>query len=237
MNVSNERLIVTIDGPSGSGKSTVAADLARRFDLPCLNSGAIYRAVTLAIMNAGVQFDDRGRVIESVSAMRFEARGRDDQTRFYLDGEDVTARIKDPDVTAEVYRVANDSEYRKLLITLQRDAVGERGIVAEGRDMGTVSFPEARIKVFLDAPLEIRARRQHQELLNRGVGSVYEELLEKSRQRDLHDTGRDTAPLRAASDALLIDSGDLTVDEVVERIASRVREVLMPPESERETIA
>ena len=188
-------------------------------------------------MNAGVQFDDRGRVIETVSAMRFEARGRDDQTRFYLDGEDVTARIKDPDVTAEVYRVANDSEYRKLLITLQRDAVGERGIVAEGRDMGTVIFPEARIKVFLDAPLEIRARRQHQELLNRGVGSVYEELLEKSRQRDLHDTGRDTAPLRAASDALLIDSGDLTVDEVVERIASRVREVLMPPESERETIA
>ena len=238
MNDTRKPLIVTIDGPSGSGKSTVATALARQLDLPCLNSGAIYRAVTLAIMESGGAFEDRGRVKGTIAAMDFEARGQDGLTRFFLDGRDVTARIKDPDVTAEVYRVANDGEYRELLVAMQRDAVGDRGIVAEGRDMGTVIFPEARIKVFLDASVEIRARRQHQQLLDRGVESNYEQVLEKSRERDRHDTGRADAPLRAAADAMIVDSGDLSVSQVLEAISSRVRGVLGPPPAgEREMTA
>jgi cytidylate kinase len=202
-----------------------------------LNSGAIYRAVTLAVMESGGQFEDRQGVKDTIAAVNLETGSRDGQTRFFLNGRDVTGRIKDPDVTAEVYRVANDGEYRKLLVSLQRDAVGERGIVAEGRDMGTVIFPDARVKVFLDASLETRARRQHQELLNRGVESIYEEVLEKSRERDQHDTGRTEAPLRAASDAIVVDSGDLSAAQVLEAIVSRFGEVLDPPAGEGETTA
>lgn len=226
MNDSREHkkpLVITIDGPSGSGKSTIAAQIAERLDLPCLNSGAIYRTVTLAVMEAGGCFDDSEEVRRIVEKMTLRTEEKDGRTCFYLDGRDVTTRIKDPDVTTEIWRVANKPEYRKLLVSLQRQSVGERGLVAEGRDMGTVIFPDANAKVFLDAPLEVRARRQHDELLARGVDSSFEEVLEKSRIRDEHDTSRASAPLRAASDALSVDSGGLTADEVVDKVLAWIQ--------------
>lgn len=212
-------MIITVDGPAGSGKSTVARILARRLSLPYLNSGAIYRTVTLGVLEAGISFDDREGVARVIRDLPFRSVEHPDGTRFFLGDRDVTHRIKDPDVTREVYRIANDGEYRRLLVGLQRTAAAGGGVVAEGRDMGTVIFPDADVKFFLDAPAEERARRQHEELLARGVASDYEVLLEDLRRRDLHDTGRSDAPLRAAPGALHVDSGGLSIEQVVERMS------------------
>ncbi len=215
-------MIITIDGPAGSGKSTVARILATRLDLPYLNSGAIYRAVTMVVVDSSVSFDDREAVSELIRGLPFRVEEGEERTRFYLGERDVTDRIKDPDVTAEIHRIANDGGFRTLLVPLQRRWAEGRGVVSEGRDMGTVIFPEAEVKFFLDAPVEERARRQHRELLARGIESDYEQLLERVRERDGHDRNRDVAPLKAAADAIRVDTGGLTIDGVVEVLLSKV---------------
>ncbi|MBI4583489.1 MAG: (d)CMP kinase [Planctomycetes bacterium] len=216
-------LIITVDGPAGSGKSTVSRILARKLGLPYLNSGAIYRAVTLAVIDAGVSFDDRPRVAEVISRFSLRSVEEADRTRFFIGDREVTDRLKDPDITAQVYRIADESGYRKLLVDLQRRSVQRHGVVAEGRDMGTVIFPDASIKFYLDAPAEERARRQHLELVSRGVPSRYEEVLLKLKERDHRDLSRTDAPLLAAPDAVRLNSGGLTIDEVVGRFLDHIQ--------------
>jgi cytidylate kinase len=182
-----------------------------------LNSGAIYRAVTLAVIEAGVSFEDRSGVAEVVSRLSFRSAEDHERTRFFIGDREVTDRLKDPDVTSQVYRIANDGGYRKLLIDLQRRSAHRQGVVAEGRDMGTVIFPDASIKFYLDAPAEERARRQHLELVARGLPSRYEEVIEKLKERDHRDLSRADAPLRAAPEAMRVNSGGLSIDEVVDR--------------------
>ncbi len=211
--------MVTIDGPAGSGKSTIARLVARRLGLPCLNSGAIYRAVTLAVLDHGVRFDDVDAVRATIGGLDLEMR--DDPAtgmRCLLDGRDVTERLTDPAVTAEVYRIANRPEYRALLVERQRAVGRDAGVVAEGRDMGTVIFPDADAKIFLDASPEERARRRHRELESRGDDSSFDDVLESVRERDARDRNRSSAPLVAAPDAVQVDSGGLTVEEALERV-------------------
>lgn len=217
-------MIITLDGPAGSGKSTVALRLALALDLPYLNSGAIYRAVTLAVLESGGCFDDPEAVARSVDALGFQVRYRDGVPRYFLGERDATERLKDPDLTAEVYRIANVPRYRALLVEMQRRFGSQSGVVAEGRDMGTVIFPEAALKVFLDAPAEVRARRQYVELLDRGIAVVYDELLARVRERDHRDRSRSAAPLAAAPDAVVVESGGLSVREVVDRVLLLLRE-------------
>lgn len=230
-------MIITIDGPAGSGKSTVARELSRRLDIPYLNSGAIYRSLTLAVLEAGGDFADEEKVRSLASELEFSARDDEDgTTRFYLGGREVTTRLKDPDVTREIFKIADNPLYRTWLIDLQRRAVSERGVVAEGRDMGTVIFPQAEVKFFLEAPARERARRQYEELRARGVDTSFDELLEQVERRDSRDRGRRDAPLRRAPDAVIVDSGEKSVEEVLEQMLAVARDrgaVDRPPEREK----
>lgn len=222
--MTRDPLILTLDGPAGSGKSTIALRAARELNLPCLNSGAIYRAVTLAIVEAGGDFDDGDLVRSTVDSLPLSIVNDGVGPRYLLGDRDVTDRIKDPDITSKVFRIANEPEYRKLLVDRQR-RYGERaGVVAEGRDMGTVIFPDAIVKIFLDAPTGERARRQHAELAARGISVSYEEVLESLKQRDDRDRGRQVAPLVAAPDAICIDTGSMTIEDVVVAVLGTVRE-------------
>jgi len=208
--------IVAIDGPAGAGKSTVARQLARRLGFSIIDTGAIYRSVALAAQRAGVAWDDDarlGRLLDAGLALRFDGE------RVLLRSEDVTEAIRTPDITRGASVVSARPVVRQKLLQLQRDlgSSASRGAVLEGRDIGTVVFPDALVKFFLTASDEARARRRHAELADKGVQVPLEDVLSDQRQRDKDDSERAIAPLRAAADAVKIDTTGLDLDEVVER--------------------
>jgi cytidylate kinase len=224
------RPIVAIDRPAGAGKSTVARQLAEALGYVLVDTGAMYRAVALAAKRAGVIWEDAGavgalaRAIVSRRGMSFDrdmARG----VRVQLDGEDVSDAIRSPDMGMGASTVSAHKTVRDALFDLQRQAGRGGGVVLEGRDVGTVVFPDAEVKFFLTARPEVRARRRFEELTARGVATTFEETLADVLRRDENDTTRAVAPLRQAGDATLIDNSDVTVDETVTRMAERVRAV------------
>ena len=217
-------LVIAIDGPAGAGKSTVAQKLAARLGLNYVDSGATYRAAALKVLEAGVSPEDEGAVVDVVGAadIRFTTDG--DRSCVWLDGRDVTQAIRTPEVTLAAARVSRLSEVRKKLITLQRNLVQERGVVMEGRDIGTVVFPEAPLKIFLKADVEERARRRLDQDRQEGRASTLEQTAYEIGRRDQLDAERKISPLVPASDAIEIDSTHLTADRVVERILEVVRE-------------
>ena len=215
-------MIVTIDGPGGSGKSTVSRIVARRLGLPYLNSGYIYRAVTLLVLDDGGDFEDRERIRERIQSMDLRFREDEDRTRVFIGERDVTQRLKAPDVTSEIHRVANDGYLRSLLLDLQRSFAQPAGVVAEGRDMGTVIFPQANHKFYLDASPEERARRQQRELEAAGHARSYADVLADVLRRDRHDREREHAPLRVPTGAVVIPTDDLSIKDVAERILKKV---------------
>jgi CMP/dCMP kinase len=222
MPAQRDSFVVAIDGPAGAGKSTVAKALARRLGYTFLDSGALYRAGAWAARRQGIDWSDSrglGRLIRGLD-IRFEGEAN----RITVNGEDVTEEIRRPDMSDGASQVSAFAEVREGLLTLQR-RIGSRGrIVAEGRDMGTVVFPDARAKFFLTAPIEERARRRTLELAARGQPEEFQQVLTEMRQRDQRDSTRAVAPLRRADDAIEIDSGHLSPDEVVARMAALVCE-------------
>ncbi len=217
--MSDRCFIVTIDGPSGAGKSTVARRVAERLGFRYLDSGALYRALALAALQAGTDVDDPAELAELLARVHVEL---DEDGRVLLDGRDVSREIRDQQVGQMASRMSAFPAVRKALIGLQRAAARAPGIVAEGRDMGTVVFPHAELKIFLDATLEERARRRAAELHARGVETPIQSVREEIRQRDLRDRERELAPLRAAPDAIVLDSTGLGIDEVVALIVAHV---------------
>ncbi len=215
-------MIITIDGPGGAGKSTVARRLARELGLRYLNSGFLYRAVTLLVLEAGGKFDDRTLVSEIIRnlSVRFEETAAG--TRVWIDSRDVTARLKAPDVTPEVYRIANDGEYRALLVDQQRRFASAPGVVAEGRDMGTVIFPDADVKFYLDASADERARRTYADLQSAGHTESYETVLEELQVRDAHDRNREHAPLCTPAGGIRVVTDGLEIDAVVDLLRRHV---------------
>ncbi len=224
-------MIVTIDGPAGAGKSTVARRVARALRLPYLNTGFIYRAVTLFVLEEGGKFEDRAFVEEIIKNLGLTfvddceegEGGSPGSTRVFSGGRDITGMLKDHGVTDQVYQIAGDGGYRALLVDLQRSFAEPDGVVAEGRDMGSIIFPGADYKIYLDASPEERARRQHEESLAAGRESSYEELLASIRQRDARDRERDHAPLCVADDATIVDTSDMNVDEAAREVLGLVR--------------
>jgi cytidylate kinase len=211
--------IVTIDGPSGSGKGTVARLLADRLGWHCLDSGALYRLVGVAAERAGVSFDDAAALAEVARDLPAAFDG----DRILLDGEDVSALIRTEQAGALASRVAAVPAVRAALLDWQRAQARDPGLVADGRDMGTVVFPAAPVKVFLTASPEERARRRHKQLLEKGFTANLPNLVAEIRERDERDRNRAVAPLKAPAAALEIESTALSIEEVLDRVLERVR--------------
>ncbi len=210
-----DELIVTVDGPSGTGKSTVSRAVAEKAGLPHLDTGAFYRAATLAVLRAGVDPADA----EAVARVVRGAQLNQERGRMYLDGEDVTDEIRGPHVTAAVSRVSAHPEVRQLLVDLQRRWVAGHGgkAVVEGRDIGSVVFPDATVKVYLDARPEVRARRRALE-----TGRKPSDVLAEIRRRDAYDSSRSVSPLTIPEGSVVVDTSDLDFDEVVEAVLALV---------------
>jgi cytidylate kinase len=212
--------VLALDGPAGAGKSTTARAVADALGFAYLDSGALYRCVALAALEEGVSADDDGAL--GVLAARLEIRQTSDG-RFLLDGRDVTGLIRTPEVSDAASRSSACPSVRKALIGIQRSAILEPGTVAEGRDIGTVIFPDADLKVFLDAAASERTRRRSLELEARSVpAETIARVGEEMAERDRRDSTRAVAPLAKADDALVLDTTHLTFDEVVARIVGEV---------------
>jgi cytidylate kinase len=221
------RPIVAIDGPAGAGKSTVARRLADRLGFTLVDTGALYRAVALAARRAGVAWDDENNVVaiaRRVESSRALALVPDAEkgVRVMLDGEDVSDAIRTADMGMGASRVSAIVGVRAALLDLQRQAGESGGVVLEGRDIGTVVFPDAEVKFFLTASPEVRARRRYEELTQRGEKVDFAATLAEVKARDDNDTNRPIAPLRRADDAVLVDSSDRAIEEIVEEMARRV---------------
>lgn len=214
-------MIVTIDGPAGAGKSSAARALAGRLGFDFLDTGAMYRVVTLAVLRAGLDPGNEQALRRLVEGLRLELS----PNRVLLDGEDVTGLIRTAAVTAASGAIANSRAVRERLACLQRAWAAGRDIVCEGRDQGTIVFPTAECKFFLEAdPLE-RGRRRHREMLARGEGAELDEVLRDQEERDRRDAARALAPMVPAADAVRLDSTALTLAQVVDAMEQRVRAV------------
>jgi CMP/dCMP kinase len=216
--------IVAIDGPAGAGKSTVSKLLARRLGFALVDTGAIYRCVALAAIRQGVALDDDaglGRLLETIE-VSFQVVG--DENRVLLGTEDVSAQIRVPEISMGASQVSSRPVVRAGLLALQRRLaqMAAQGAVLEGRDIGTVVFPDADAKFYLDANPEVRARRRYEELFQKGVESSLTDVLTDQRQRDRQDSSREVAPLIAANDAVRIDSSSLPLSEVVQALEQEV---------------
>lgn len=222
--------VVAIDGPAGAGKTTVTRRVAAELGYLLVDTGALYRTVALAALRRGIDWSDAvavGRLARELAgrdAIAFEAAA-DGAQRVLLEGEDVTTRIRTQEIAEGASRVSAVPEVREALLEMQRRAGRAGGVVLEGRDIGTVVFPDAEAKFFLTASVDVRARRRFDELVARGEPADLEVIRQEVALRDQRDSTRPIAPLRQAEDAVWVDSSTLAVDQVVEAIIRRVREV------------
>jgi len=223
-------LLIAIDGPAGAGKSTVAARLAAQLDLPHLDTGAMYRAVALLALRDGLRAPladgDASRVEDLMNRHAIDVESGPDGMRISVDGEDVTSEIRSPECSLMASAVSALSQVRRALVPVQRRLGQARGGVMEGRDIGTVVFPNAQLKIFLTADAEERARRRHLDLLDRDVDSDLEEVLAQQHRRDRQDTSRADSPLQVARGSIVVDTSGLTLEEVVERLLEEVAKKL-----------
>jgi len=221
-------LIVAIDGPAGAGKSTVSKLLARRLGLSFVDTGALYRAVALSGRRQGISPTDDTALEALLGRIRISFKATGEENRVFLDGEDVSAEIRTPDISLLASAVSARPVVRAGLLGLQRRLALEApvGAVLEGRDIGTVVFPDADLKFFLEASADVRARRRYEELFQKGTESTLNAVLSDQTKRDRDDASRAAAPLKPAEDAVRVDSSGLPLSEVVQRLERVIRERL-----------
>ncbi|MDH4238678.1 MAG: (d)CMP kinase [Phycisphaerae bacterium] len=218
-------LVITIDGPAASGKSTVARLLAERLGASFLDTGAMYRAVTLAAIEAGVDMNDEDKLPGVLDNRKFQFAVREGKMVVCIDGLDVTEQIRSQEVTANARYVASAAKLREKLVEMQRQfAAREKKIVVEGRDQGTVAFPDAGVKFYLTADATERAKRRQIELRARGSSENLDQIQNAIEERDKSDEDRAVGPLKPAEDAIVIDTTDLSIEEVVEKLLRYVEE-------------
>ena len=218
-------LVITIDGPAASGKSTAARLLAERLGASFLDTGAMYRAVTLAAIQAGIDMSSEEKLLRVLNDAEFQFSSKAGKMAVCIDGVDVTEQIRGPEVTANARHIASSAKLRERLVIMQRQfAAGEDKIVTEGRDQGTVAFPDADIKFYLTAETTERARRRQAELRAKGGRESLEQIQCTIEERDKTDESRAVGPLKPASEAIVVDSTDLSIEEVVERLLCCVKE-------------
>lgn len=212
--------VLTIDGPAGAGKSTIAKIVASKLGVSYLDTGAIYRSITLFLTRRGIETTEDEKIMAAMGEFDLSMR----EGRVFVNGEDVTLAIRTPEIDKAVSPYAALRLVRESLLSLQRKQA-ENGIVADGRDMGTVVFPDADLKIFLTASPEERAKRRYDERIARGEEADYDEILRQVNERDHYDMNREIAPLRPAQGCVILDSTTMTIDEVAESITALAAEL------------
>ena len=216
--------IVAIDGPAGSGKGTITKLIAEKRNLVSIDTGAMYRCVTLDCLNKGIKPNDIEGIKAILENINIELTKENGEQKVFLNGEDVSREIREPRVNEAVSPYSAIKEVRDIITPMQRKMAEKQDIIMEGRDIGTVVFPNADVKIFLDVSLEESARRRYKQNLENGIETTYENELEKLKQRNKYDSERDVVPFVKAEDAILVDSTNMSIDEVVETILKIIDE-------------
>lgn len=219
------RFAIAIDGPAGSGKSTAAKEVAKRLGMVYVDTGAMYRTVALACRKAGVATADEAAAFSVLNGIDMRIEPGQGGQRIFLDGKDVTAEIRTPEIGKGASEVAAFQKVRERLVEIQQELAREYPVVMDGRDIGTVVLPDAELKIYLDAGVEERAKRRQGELREQGKTEELTAVMEKIRQRDEADKSREHSPLRMAKDAILLDSTGMSAEEVVQAILAEVKKV------------
>jgi CMP/dCMP kinase len=220
-----KRLTVTIDGPSGAGKSTVAKGLAKRLGYVYIDTGAMYRAVSLEAKEMGKEFEDEDALYQWASSLQITFLDQGGEIRIFCSGRDVTEKIRSPEVSLLASEISKRKGVREALVRMQREMGEGGGVVLEGRDTGTVVFPRADVKFYLDAKAEERAKRRFEELIGKGIEVDFDETFQEVVQRDLNDMNRPLSPLRRAEEAVLIDSTFRSAEEVIGEMVLLIEEL------------
>lgn len=225
-NKMQEHIVITVDGPSGAGKGTLCYALAEQLGFALLDSGAIYRVTALAALKSAVDLSDEMALAKLAGELDVQFLPVDGEVQIVLNGENVSGQIRTQEVAEAASKIAVFSQVRTALLQLQRDFATENGLIADGRDMGTVVFPQAQVKLFLDASAEERAKRRYKQLQNKGINGNFAQILAEIKDRDFRDRNRAIAPLKPADDALLLDSTLLSIDEVIAQALAHIQCVL-----------
>jgi len=217
--------VVAIDGYAGSGKSTTAKAVAQRLNFLYLDTGAMYRAFTYKYLKrVGAEKIDPAVVKELLRDTRIDLVSRGDQTRVILDGQDVSREIRTPQVNSFVSPIAAVPEIREYMVKRQREIAADQKVVCEGRDITSVVFPNAQVKIYMDADLKTRALRRQKELMEKGIGVTLDDVMNNLKFRDDYDSGRQHSPLRRTADSILVDTTNLTIEEEIDLVEKIVRE-------------
>ena len=213
-----KNLIVAIDGPAGSGKSTIAKLLAKKYNLTYIDTGAMYRMITLYLLENNIDISDLKEVERVLNTVNLDMQG----DKFYLDNVDVSTKIREKRINENVSKVASIKIVRSNLVDLQRKISNNKDVILDGRDVGTVIFPNAQVKIFLIASPEERARRRYNEFLEKKTEITYDEVLKSIKERDHIDSTRDESPFVKADDAIELDSTNLTIEDVINFISKEI---------------
>lgn len=213
-----KNLIVAIDGPAGSGKSTIAKLVAKKFNFTYIDTGAMYRMITLYLLENKISFDNLDKIQKILNEINLDMK----EDKFFLNNTDVSLKIREEIINENVSNVASIKAVRENLVNLQRKIASDKNVILDGRDIGTVVFPNAQVKIFLVASAEERARRRYNEFMEKNVEITYDEVLKSLKERDHLDSTRKESPLVKASDALELDTTNLKIDEVVNFISNEI---------------
>lgn len=216
-------MIIAVDGPAGSGKGTVTKRIEQKLGFLNLDTGATYRCVALETLRNNIKIDEKDKIIEIASKIKIEIDNTHEKDIVLLNGEDVSKQIRSKEVTAIVSQISSIIPVREKMVEIQRKLATGKNVIVEGRDIGTVVFPNADLKIYLDASEEIRAKRRYKENMENGINTTYEDVLENVKLRDYNDKNKKVGALKKAEDAIVIDSSEMSIDEVVDRIQELIK--------------
>ena len=217
-------MIVAVDGPAGSGKGTVTKKIEEELGFLNLDTGATYRCVALQTLREGLKLENEKEIIEIANSIDIKIDNTGDKDIILLNGEDVSKEIRTKEVTAIVSQISSIIPVRERMVDVQRSLAKGKNVIVEGRDIGTVVFPNADVKIYLDASEEIRAKRRYDENVQNGIDTTYEEVLENVKMRDYNDMHKPYGALKKADDAIVVDSTNLSIEEVVEKIIKIIKD-------------